>query len=702
MKKIAPFLLITAMIISASCNQSKFHYPETRKDSVVNNYFGTKVPDPYRWLENDTSEETKKWVIAQNELTFSYLKSIPCREQIIKRLTDIFNYEKYSAPFKQGNRYFFYKNNGLQNQSVLYMLDKLEGEPKELLDPNTLSKEGTTSLATAEVSKDAKYLAYAVSVGGSDWNEIYVKNIETGKQLDDHIKWVKFSGISWYKDGFYYSRYPEPKENQKLTTANKNSKVYYHKIGTSQKEDVLVYENPKQPDRMYGGYATQDGAYLILTESETTTGNGLYFKDLNKEGSAFVKIAEGFRYDYSVVDHVNGKLLVLTNENAPRYKLMAVDPANPSKRIDLIPERNEVLTGCDVGGGKIAATYMKDAYSKVYLFSFDGKPLDELKLPGIGSFGGFSSRKDDNVGFYTYSSFTSPPTIYKYDFSSGKSEIYREPIIKGIDFTQYTTEQVFFNSKDGTKVPMFIVHKNGIKLDGYNPTLLYGYGGFNISLTPSFSILRMLWLENGGIYVSVNLRGGGEYGEDWHKAGTLENKQNVFDDFIGAAEFLIANKYTTPARLAIEGGSNGGLLIGAVTNQRPELFKVALPHVGVLDMLRYQYFTIGRAWSSDYGLSEDSLMFPVLYKYSPLHNVKEKTEYPAIMVLTGDHDDRVVPAHSFKYAATLQEKYKGPNPVIIRIETMAGHGAGKPTSKRIEEAADIWSFIYDNMEINPY
>lgn len=690
------------MIVSIACNKSKYNYPETRKDSVVNNYFGTQVPDPYRWLENDTSEETKNWVVAQNKVTFSYLNAIPFKQKIVDRLTEIYNYERYSAPFKQGTRYFYYKNNGLQNQSVLYMLEKLDGEPKILLDPNTLSKDGTTALATAEVSKDGKYLAYAVSVGGSDWNEIFVKEIESDKKLDDHVKWVKFSGISWYKDGFFYSRYPQPKENQKLTTANTNSKVYYHKIGTSQNQDVLIYENPKEPNRMYGAYATEDGAFLILTESETTSGNGLYIKDLSKENATFVKVADGFKYDYSVVDHVNGKLLILTNENAPHYKLISVDPNNISKKPDLIPEKSDVLTGCSVGGGKISATYMKDAYSKVYFYGFDGKLQSELQLPGIGSFGGFSSQKDDNIGFYSYTSFTVPTVIYKYDFSTGISEIYRTPEIKGIDFDQYTTEQVFFNSTDGTRVPMFIVYKKGMKLDGYNPTLLYGYGGFNISLTPSFNILRMLWLEKGGVYVMVNLRGGGEYGEDWHKAGTLQNKQNVFDDFIAAAEFLIAKKYTTPARLAIEGGSNGGLLIGAVTNQRPELFKVALPHVGVLDMLRYQYFTIGRAWSSDYGLSEDSVMFNVLYKYSPLHNIKEKTEYPAVMVLTGDHDDRVVPAHSFKYAATLQEKYKGLNPVMIRIETMAGHGAGKPTAKRIEESADIWAFIYENMGINPF
>lgn len=690
------------MIFSVSCNRSKFKYPETRKDSVVNNYFGTKVPDPYRWLENDTSPETKKWVKAENEVTFSYLNKIPFRKKIIDRLTEIYNYEKYSTPFKQDSKYFYYKNDGLQNQSVLYMLDKLDGEPKVLLDPNTLSKEGTTALSDAEVSKDAKYLAYAVSVSGSDWNEIFVKEIESGKKLDDDLKWVKFSTISWYKDGFFYSRFPEAKENQKLTNANQNSRVYYHKIGTPQKQDVLIYENPKTPNRMFGASATDDGEFLILTESETTSGNGLYIKDLKKENSPFVKIADGFKYNYNVIDHVGDKILILTNENAPHYKLIALDANNFSKRTDLIPEKPEVLTGCSVGGGKISATYMQDAYSKVMFFSYNGKPEGELKLPGIGFFGGFSSQKDDKIGFYSYTSFTVPTIIYKYDFSTGESVIYREPKIKGIDFNQYTTEQVFFNSPDGAKIPMFIVYKKGMKLDGYNPTLLYGYGGFNISLTPSFNVLRMLWLENGGIYASVNLRGGGEYGEDWHKAGTLQNKQNVFNDFIAAAEFLIAKKYTTPARLAIEGGSNGGLLIGAVTNQRPELFKVAVPHVGVMDMLRYQYFTIGRAWSSDYGLSEDSAMFSVLYKYSPLHNIKENIEYPAVLVLTGDHDDRVVPAHSFKYTATLQEKYKGQNPVMIRVETMAGHGAGKPTSKKIEEAADVWAFIYDNMGINPF
>ncbi|MCD4795185.1 MAG: prolyl oligopeptidase family serine peptidase [Bacteroidales bacterium] len=703
-------LLIPLLFIFLfSCNQEEvkendFNYPETAKDSTVDDYFGTNVEDPYRWLEDDNSDETKAWVTAQNEVTFGYLHKIPFRQKIIDRLTEIYNYERFSTPFKEAGKYFFYKNDGLQNQSVLYIQDDLNSEPKVLLDPNKLSEDGTVALSGIEISKDGKHLVYSISRGGSDWNEIYVKDIETSEILEDHIEWVKFSGITWFENGFFYSRFPETKEDEELTTANQNQKVYYHVLGTEQKDDKLIFENKEKPNRMYGVSLTDDDKYLFLYESETTSGNGLYVKDLSKPNSDFKRIAEGFESDYMPVDHINGKLLILTNDNAPKYKLVEIDVNDLLKENwkDIIPESENVLEDVSIGANKLIVSYMEDAKSKVFMYNFDGTGKTELTLPGIGTMTSFSSDKGEDIAFYSFTSYTVPSVIYKYSFKSEISEVYKKPDVKGLNFDEYVTKQVFYKSKDGTKIPMFITHKKDIKLDGTNPTLLYGYGGFNISLTPGFSISKMIWLENGGVYVVANLRGGGEYGEEWHKSGTLLQKQNVFDDFIAAAEYLIDKKYTSSDKLAVEGGSNGGLLIGAVTNQRPELFAVSLAHVGVMDMLRYQYFTIGRAWSSDYGLSEDSTMFNYLYKYSPLHNIKEGINYPATLVLTADHDDRVVPAHSFKYIATLQEKYSGNNPVIIRIETKAGHGAGKPIAKRIEQSADIFSFVYDNMGINPY
>ena len=684
-----------------SCTEKNFNYPKTRKDNTVDNYFGTKVADPYRWLEDDNSDETKAWVKAENKVTFDYLHKIPARKKIINRLSEVLNYERYSTPIKKSGRYFYFKNNGLQNQSVLYTLKNLSDKPKVLLDPNKLSDDGTVALSGYSISKNGKYLAYSVSRGGSDWKEIFIKDIETGKTLKDKLRWVKFSGMTWYKNGFFYGRYPATKKGAELTTANKNQKIYYHKVNTNQTSDSLVYQNPSHPNRMYGTAITSDEKYLFLSESETTSGNGFYFKDLTKKGSKFIQLAKGFDYDYGLVDFVNGKFIIQTNQDAQRYKLVAVDPKNPAKAFwkDFIPEQKNVLQWCKVGGDKVIVGYMKDAYSKVKLYDFNGKFIKNLDIPGIGTIGGFSAKKDENTAFYSFSSFTIPPSIYKYNMKTGETSVYRKPTIKGFNFDDYVTKQVFFKSYDGTKVPMFITHKKGIKYDGYNPCLLYAYGGFNISVTPRFSVTRMTWLEKGGIYVVANIRGGGEYGDSWHKDGTLLKKQNVFDDFISAAEHLIANKYTSQSRLVIEGGSNGGLLMGAVANQRPDLFKVVLAHVGVMDMLRYQNFTIGRAWSSDYGLSEDSVMFEYLYKYSPLHNIKKDVEYPAILVLTGDHDDIVVPAHSCKYIATLQEKYKGENPVMIRIETDAGHGAGKPLKKVIEEYADIYAFIFDNLGI---
>ena len=696
---------LSILILMSSCNQNtvkqkRLKYPETRKDTVVDNYFGTKVADPYRWLEDDNSEETKAWVDSQNKVTFDYLHAIPFRQKIIDRLKEVLNYERYSVPFKKSGKYFYFKNDGLQNQSVMYVQNNLDAEPKILLDPNKLSEDGTVALAGLGISKNGKYLAYSVARGGSDWNEIYVKDIETGEMLNDKINWVKFSGISWQGNGFYYSRYPEPGKDKALTKANQYQKVYYHKIGTAQKEDKIIFEDKEHPHRMFGASVSDDEKFLFISFSETTSGNGLYFKDL-ENNSDFKMIADGFDYDYYAVDNIDGKFLIMTNENAPHYKLMSYDIATGQKK-DIIPEKENVLRSVSIGSDKLVASYMQDAKSRVYIYDFDGKNETELQLPGIGTASGFSSEKGDSIAFYSFTSYTVPSVIFKYNFNTGKSEVYRKPNIKGIDFDNYTTEQVFYTSKDGTKVPMFITHKKDIKLNGNNPTLLYAYGGFNISITPGFSVSRMIWLENGGVYAVANIRGGGEYGQEWHKAGTLKNKQNVFDDFIAAAEYLIDKKYTSSKKLVIEGGSNGGLLMGAVTNQRPDLFAVTLAHVGVMDMLRYQYFTIGRAWSADYGLSEDSTMFSYLYKYSPLHNIKKGVEYPAVLVLTADHDDRVVPAHSFKYIATLQNTYIGNHPVIIRIEKKAGHGAGKPIAKQIEETADVYSFAFKNIGVTPY
>ncbi len=701
MKKIVYLLILIVLIAMSSCtkHQKRLKYPKTKKVNQVDNYFGTKVSDPYRWLEDDNSKETAEWVKAENKVTFDYLSKIPFRDKIRKRLTEVWNYPKLSAPFKKGNLYFFFKNNGLQNQYVLYVQDSLNGEPKVLLDPNKLSKDGTVALAGLDVSKHGKYLAYSIARSGSDWNEIFVKDINTGKNLTDHIEWVKFSGISFYKQGFFYSRYNAPEKGTELLNANKFQKVFYHKIGTDQSKDLLIYQNLKNPKRMYGASVTEDGRYLCLSETETTSGNALYVKDLTKKNSKFIKLAEGFDYDYFVVNDLNNKLLVITNYKAPKYKLISIDPYT-KKRKDIIPEKEDVLKNCSLIAGKLVTSYMKDAHSKIEVYNLDGSSDYEIKLPGIGTCSGLIGKKDENIAFYTFTSFTTPAIVFKYYFKTKKSEIYSKPKVK-FNPDEYVTEQVFYKSKDSTKIPMFIVHKKEIKKDGNNPTLLYGYGGFNISLTPYFSARRVVWIENGGIFAVANLRGGGEYGEEWHKAGTKLNKQNVFDDCIAAAEYLIKHKYTSPKKLVLKGGSNGGLLVGAVINQRPDLFKVAIPEVGVMDMLRYQKFTIGYAWAGDYGTSDDSIQFYNLIKYSPLQNIKENVEYPDVMAITADHDDRVVPAHSFKYIATLQEKYKGNNPVLIRIETKAGHGGGMPTSKQIDEYTDIWSFIFYNLGVKP-
>lgn len=712
MKTTSSIILMAGICVAfASCSGEKkteeatayppieVKYPETAKDTTVSdNYHGTTVADPYRWLEIDTAENVKDWVTRQNEVTFGYLDKIPFRNQIKDRLTEIFNYPRYSSPFRVGEYYFFYKNDGLQNQAVIYYQKGLDGEPKVFLDPNTMSDDGTAAVSLLGASKDNKYMAYATNMAGSDWQQINVMEIETLKKLDDELKWVKFSGAAWKGDGFYYSRYNEPAKGSELSGKNEFHKVYYHKLGTPQSADQLVFEDKRFPLRYYGAQTTEDERFLIVYVSEGTDGTEMYCKDLVANQKDFTMIFKGFDDNANVVNNIGDKLVVKTDKDAPNQKVITIDPKNPAPEnwTTLIAEKEYLLQDVEMAGGKIFAGYLKDVATHFYQHSLDGSLEKEIELPSIGTAGGFSGKAEDKIVFYTFTSFTYPPTIYKYEIASGKSEVFRQSEVK-FNPSDYETKQVFFTSKDGTKVPMFLVHKKGIKLDGSNPTLLYGYGGFNISLSPSFSASRLILLENGGIYALVNLRGGGEYGEKWHSAGKLLNKQNVFDDCIAAAEFLIKEKYTSPDKLALQGGSNGGLLVGAVVNQRPELFKVAFPAVGVMDMLRFHKFTVGWGWVVEYGSSDSSEHFKNLYSYSPLHNIKTDVEYPAVMVTTADHDDRVVPAHSFKYIAQLQESRKSnKNPLLIRIDVKAGHGAGKPISKTIEEQADTWSFMFYN------
>ena len=691
-------LFISAVIIP----QTKLKYPLTKKDDVKDNYFGTIVPDPYRWLEDDTASAVKEWVKEENKVTFSYLDKIPYREKIKARLEKLWNYPKYSAPFKAGKDYFFFKNDGLQNQAVLYIQDGLNAKPEVFLDPNNLSKDGTVSLSAYAPSKDGKYFAYGTASGGSDWNEFHVMDVATKKVLSDELKWIKFSGIAWFKDGFFYSRYPTPAKGEELTSKNEFHKVYYHKLGTEQSSDSLIYENLSQPKLTVGAQTTEDERFLILYLSTGTSNNALYVQNLEKPGSSMLKVIDNYDHNYSIVDNIGDKLLVLTDKNAPKYRLVLIDPENPGETNwqTIIPEKNDVLQSVSVIGGKLVAIYMKDASNRMFMYNLSGNNEEEIKLPVLGTIESLSGKRNDNIAFYDFTSFTFPPTIYELNINDNTSTIFRKPEIN-FNFDNYITKQVFYNSKDGTKVPMFIVYKKGLKRNGNNPAFLYAYGGFDISINPAFSITRLIFLENGGVLAIPNIRGGGEYGEAWHKAGMLGKKQNVFDDFIAAAEYLIKEKYTSSQRLAINGASNGGMLIGAVTNQRPDLFRVAIPQVGVQDMLRFQKFTIGWAWVNEYGSSDDSAQFQYLYKYSPLQNIRSGVNYPAIMATTADHDDRVVPAHSFKYIATLQDKYKGNNPILIRIETRAGHGAGKPTSKIIDEWTDIWSFIFYNFGIKP-
>lgn len=680
----------------------KLTYPKAKKTDVTDDYFGTKVADPYRWLEDDNAAETAKWVKAENKVTDAWLEKIPFRDEIRNRLTKLWNYPRYGVPFHKGKYYFFTKNNGIQNQSVLYIQDDLNAEPRVFLDPNQLSPDGTTALSNYKASRDGSYFAYAIAQAGSDWNEIYVIETASGKILSDKLEWVKFSDIAWKGKGFYYSRYDKPGEGGELSSKNEFKKVYYHKIGKPQEKDQLIYENKNEPMRSYGAQTTSDENYLLIFETESTSGNALFAKDLRKENGEFVKIADGFKFDYEVITNYNNQFIIRTNDGAPRYRLISVDLNNPAKDSwkVLVPEKDEVLQSAYPGGGMLICEYIKDATSKAYVYHADGSLMHEIVLPEPGTINDFESEREDGQAFFSFSSFTSPSTIYKYDIASNRAEIFHKSELE-FDASEIVSEQVFYTSKDGTRVPMFLVHRSDVQLDGNNPVFLYGYGGFNISLTPGFSASRMVFIENGGIFAMANLRGGGEYGEEWHRAGTKLQKQNVFDDFFAAAEFLIEKNYTNPKKIAIAGGSNGGLLVGACMTQRPDLFAVALPAVGVMDMLRFHKFTIGWAWTDDYGSSENEEEFHYLLGYSPLHNLKAGTCYPATLVTTADHDDRVVPAHSFKFAATLQEKQSCEKPVLIRIETKAGHGAGKPISKMIDEAADMWSFTMYNLGMKP-
>jgi prolyl oligopeptidase len=672
------------------------NYPAARKSDQVDDYHGTKVADPYRWLEDLDSAETAKWVETQNKLTFGFLNSIPQRAAIRERLTKLWNYEKFGVPFKEGSRYFYSRNSGLQNQSVLFTVTSLEAQPQMVLDPNTLSADGTVAVSGLQVSPDGKLLAYSLSASGSDWQEWKVRDVETSKDLSDHLKWVKFSSVSWTRDGkgFFYSRYDEPKADA-LKGTNYFQKVYYHALGTPQAEDVLVYERPDQKDWLFGGSVTEDGNYLVISVYQgTDVKNRVYYKDLKAKDAQVVKLLDDFDAAYTFIGNEGTRFWFQTDQQAPRGKVIEIDVAKPARANwkVIVPESKETLQGTTFVNHKFILNYLKDAYTQVKIYDTAGKFVNEIAFPSIGSADGFGGKATDKETFYAFTGFTTPTTIYRYDFTTGKSTVFRQPKVE-FNSSDYETKQVFYTSKDGTKVPMFITHKKGLKLDGSNPTYLYGYGGFNISLTPAFSVGNLVWMEMGGVYAQPNLRGGGEYGEDWHQGGMKLKKQNVFDDFIAAAEWLIANKYTSTPKLAIGGGSNGGLLVGAAMTQRPELFGAALPAVGVMDMLRFQKFTIGWAWVSDYGSSDNEADFKALYAYSPLHNIKPGTSYPPTMIITADHDDRVWPGHSFKFAAALQAAQSGDNPVLIRIETKAGHGAGKPTSKVIEEIADRWTFL---------
>lgn len=699
-------LLIFLGMLMSDTTHGQLNYPETEKVDQVDEYFGAEVSDPYRWLEGDVRTESKvaDWVEAQNKVSFGYIETLPFRKEIEERLTTLWNYEKYSSPFRRGDRYYFQKNDGLQNQFVLYMQDSLDGEAKVLIDPNKWSDDGTTALGGMAFTDDGKYLAYGVQESGSDWRTWKVMEIESGKVLDDELKWIKFGGASWKKDGsgFFYNRYDEPSKEDEFTSLNLNQKVYFHRLGTPQSEDVLVHADPENPEWGFSPEVTEDGKYLVLTVWKGTDDRyRVIYRDLEADDSKFVTLIDSFENEYSFLGNEGSVFYFKSDLGAPRKCILTIDVANPGEKKTIISEADNAMQGAGMVGDFIICEYLKDAKSEVKLFDLTGKFVREVSFPGIGSAGGFGGRRDHTETFYSFSSFNRPPSTYRYDLASGESTLIRQADVD-FDADDYEVTQVFYNSKDGTQVPMFIAHKKGLELNGKNPTLLYGYGGFNISITPGFSVSRLQWMEMGGVYAVPNLRGGGEYGKQWHKAGTKLQKQNVFDDFIAAAEYLIKNKYTSSGNLAIQGRSNGGLLVGACMTQRPDLYGAALPGVGVMDMLRFQEFTAGRFWVDDYGSSTASAdEFEALRAYSPYHNLNNGTAYPATMVTTADTDDRVVPGHSFKFAARLQEAHVGENPVIIRIETSAGHGAGKPTSKIIEEVADEWAFLAKHLEMKP-
>lgn len=684
-------------------NGWKLVYPQTKQGDQVDEYHGTRIADPYRWLEDPDSEETRAWVEAQNKITFDYLARIPQRAALESRLTQLWNYERYSLPLKRGGRYFYSRNDGLQNQSILYVADSLHGQPRELLDPNKLSNDGTVALAGWSVSDDGKHLAYGLASAGSDWNEWKVLDVDTAGTRTDHLKWVKFSGASWSHDnaGFYYSRYDEPPPDQQFVKTNYFQKLYYHKLGEPQSSDRLVYKRDDEQEWGFNGHVTDDGRYLLIVVWKgSEPKNQIFYRDLQSPAAPVVELITGFDADYDFIDNDGATFWFSTDNDAPQRRIIAVDLAKPSRDQwrTLVPEAKSTLVSVSRVGESLVAEYLEDARSAIKVFNLAGEHVRDVALPALGSIGGFRGERGDNETFYSFTNYTTPGTIYRYDVASGESTVYRQPELK-FNPADYESQQVFYTSKDGTRVPMTIVHRRGLKLDGNNPTVLYAYGGFNISLTPGFSASSLAWVEKGGVYAVPNLRGGGEYGRAWHEAGQRLNKQNVFDDFIAAARWLIDHEYTRPEKLAIRGGSNGGLLVGAAMTQRPELFAAAVPAVGVLDMLRYHQFTIGWAWVPEYGSSDDPEQFENLLKYSPLHNLKAGTHYPATMVVTGDHDDRVVPAHSFKFAAALQAAQAGDSPALIRIETRAGHGAGKPTTKQIAEAADVLAFLVQELGV---
>ncbi len=700
-------LVSMAVTPPAAAQDTTCALPAMPTVDVIDDYHGVAVRDPYRWLEEVDAHETRAWIEQQNCVTFRYLNAIPERAELERRLTALWDYPKYGTPFRQGDRYFYFKNDGLQNQSVLYMQDSLDGEAAVLLDPNGLSEDGTVALTTLAFTHDGSLLAYGTAIGGSDWREFRVRDVATGGDFPDYLRWIKFSGASWTHDGkgFFYSRYPRPEGDDTLQVANRHQRLYYHALGTSQDEDRLIYQRPDQPEWGFSGSVTEDGRYLIVSVWHgTDERNRVYYKDLERPTSPLlagpvVRLLDDCDASYDFVGNDGDVFYFRTNLDAPRYRLIAINVHQPGREQwrEIIPETDEVLDGVRIVHGTFVADYLEDAHTRLALFGTDGRHVRDLPLPTLGSVGGMSGRPRDTELFYTFTSFLYPPTIFRYDFTTSETSVFKAAAVD-FDPARYETRQVFYSSRDGTRIPMFITHRKDVKRDGSNPTYLYGYGGFNISITPSFSVSTLVWLERGGVYAVANLRGGGEYGEEWHRAGMLENKQNVFDDFIAAAEFLIEQGYTRPSKLAIGGASNGGLLVGAVLNQRPDLFGAALPAVGVMDMLRFHQFTIGWAWVSDYGSPDDPEQFQFLHAYSPLHNVVPGTRYPAVLVTTADHDDRVVPGHSFKYAATLQTAQAGDAPVLIRVETRAGHGAGKPTAKIIEEQADRWAFLIENLD----